>query len=92
LRIPAILNVKKSVFLHSLYFLAIKQFKPTDATTNPSLLLSAAQLPAYRYLIDQTVENVKSFPQEERMAECMDELVKHCILLILSNLGLCIDG
>ncbi len=32
---------------------AIKQFKPMDATTNPSLLLKAAQLPGYRHLLDE---------------------------------------
>lgn len=32
-------------------FEAIKQFEPTDATTNPSLLLKAAQLPEYSNLV-----------------------------------------
>lgn len=31
---------------------AIKRYQPLDATTNPSLLLKAAALPAYRNLID----------------------------------------
>ncbi len=31
---------------------AIRQFKPVDATTNPSLLLKAASLPAYAPLLD----------------------------------------
>lgn len=31
----------------------IKQFHPTDATTNPSLILSAAQKPEYRHLIEE---------------------------------------
>ena len=30
---------------------AIKQYKPVDATTNPSLLLKAVDLPAYSPLI-----------------------------------------
>ncbi|WP_372860606.1 transaldolase [Spongiibacter sp.] len=34
---------------------AIKRFTPQDATTNPSLILKAAQLPQYRQLIDQVV-------------------------------------
>jgi len=34
----------------------MKKYKPTDATTNPSLMLSAAQLPQYKSLIDQAVE------------------------------------
>lgn len=36
--------------------LAIGQFKPTDATTNPSLILSASQQPAYAKLIDNAIE------------------------------------
>ena len=31
---------------------AMRQFRPQDATTNPSLLLKAAQLPAYRPLVE----------------------------------------
>ena len=34
---------------------AIRRFTPRDATTNPSLILKAAQLPQYRELIDQVV-------------------------------------
>ena len=34
---------------------AIKSFKPTDSTTNPSLILKAAQLPAYAYLVEEAV-------------------------------------
>ena len=34
---------------------AIARFKPQDATTNPSLLLKAAQMPAYRQLVDDAV-------------------------------------
>jgi transaldolase len=34
---------------------AIKQFKPTDCTTNPSLILKAAQMPNYAYLVDEAV-------------------------------------
>ncbi|WP_049722275.1 transaldolase [Gilvimarinus polysaccharolyticus] len=34
---------------------AIKLYKPQDATTNPSLLLKAAQLPQYKNLLDQCI-------------------------------------
>ena len=36
-------------------FESIKAYKPTDATTNPSLILSAAKLPQYQGLIDKAV-------------------------------------
>jgi len=36
-------------------FQSIKEFKPTDATTNPSLILAASKLPQYEALIDKAV-------------------------------------
>lgn len=38
----------------------IKQFQPTDATTNPSLILKAAQLPEYAALVNSSVEYAKA--------------------------------
>lgn len=34
---------------------AIKDFKPTDCTTNPSLILKAAGIPAYSWLVDEAI-------------------------------------
>lgn len=39
---------------------AIARYQPTDATTNPSLLLKAAPLPAYAPLLDASVEAAKA--------------------------------
>lgn len=36
-------------------FDSIKAYQPTDATTNPSLILAAAKLPQYQHLIDKAV-------------------------------------
>lgn len=36
-------------------FEAMKEFKPQDATTNPSLILQAAGKAEYRPLIDQAI-------------------------------------
>jgi len=36
-------------------FEAIKKYKPTDATTNPSLILAAAKMPQYQHLIDAAI-------------------------------------
>ena len=33
-------------------FQQIQQYKPQDATTNPSLLFTASQLPAYKHLME----------------------------------------
>jgi transaldolase len=35
---------------------AIKQFKPVDATTNPSLILKAAKLTNYQHLIEEAID------------------------------------
>ena len=35
--------------------LAIDEYKPQDATTNPSLILAAAQMPAYEGLLDEAI-------------------------------------
>ncbi|KAK7086174.1 hypothetical protein SK128_017923 [Halocaridina rubra] len=37
-------------------FEAMKKYKPTDATTNPSLILQAAAMPQYQPLIDQAID------------------------------------
>lgn len=37
-------------------FESIKTYKPTDATTNPSLVYAAAQQPQYQNLVDEAVE------------------------------------
>lgn len=35
--------------------LAIDEYKPQDATTNPSLILAAAQMPAYQELVEEAI-------------------------------------
>jgi transaldolase len=41
-------------------FEAMKQFKPQDATTNPSLILQAIQKAGYRHLFDQAIAEHKN--------------------------------
>lgn len=38
----------------------MRQYKPTDATTNPSLILQASQKPQYDKLIDEAVSYAKA--------------------------------
>jgi transaldolase len=38
---------------------AIKQYKPTDATTNPSLIAAAAQMPEYRQIVDDCLKTAR---------------------------------
>lgn len=41
-------------------FMAMRTYRPTDATTNPSLILKAVQQPEYRYLLDRVVNDHKN--------------------------------
>lgn len=58
---------------------AIKQFTPRDATTNPSLILAAAQIPAYQNLIDTALRESRAVigadaPAEDVVLEALDEI------------------
>ncbi|MEM9156811.1 MAG: transaldolase [Cyanobacteria bacterium P01_F01_bin.33] len=39
---------------------AIETFKPRDATTNPSLITAAAQMPKYQAIVDHTLSQVRA--------------------------------
>ena len=45
-----------NVFPISAHSVAIEEYKPQDATTNPSLILAAAKMPAYQHLLDQAIK------------------------------------
>lgn len=55
---------------------AIKRFKPQDATTNPSLLLKAAQLPHYSSLVSKARKEagLDRNASSEQLAACCDRL------------------
>lgn len=55
---------------------AIKRFKPMDATTNPSLLLKAAQLPQYEALLAGARQWASSHASgsAEQLSACVDKL------------------
>jgi len=55
---------------------AIKEFKPTDATTNPSLILAASKVDAYKPLIKKAIEYAKgkASGKDEVRALAMDML------------------
>lgn len=40
-------------------FQSIRQYRPRDATTNPSLIAAAAQMPEYRELVDETLREAR---------------------------------
>jgi len=55
---------------------AIAKFQPQDATTNPSLLLKAASLPAYQDLLQQAVNWAKSQSdnKDQQVIDAADKL------------------
>jgi len=58
---------------------AIRQFTPRDATTNPSLILAAAQIPAYQELIDRSLRESRAVMgsqagADEVVSEALDEI------------------
>lgn len=53
---------------------AIKQWQPQDATTNPSLLLKAAQLAMYQPLLDEALAYARKQQGKELIAEACDYL------------------
>lgn len=55
---------------------AIQRFKPMDATTNPSLLLKASQLPQYQALIAQAKDwaNLQGGDAAQQLSNCSDKI------------------
>jgi len=69
---------------------AIAQYRPQDATTNPSLLFQAAQMPAYRHLVEEAAEAASELGgTQQRMA---DEFIDRLFVLFGSKILEVIPG
>lgn len=57
-------------------FESIRKYQPRDATTNPSLLLKAAQMSEYKAIVDRVLESAakEGNSAEERVENAMDSL------------------
>jgi len=57
-------------------FEAIDQYKPTDATTNPSLILQASQMSQYKELVDSAVKNaiLEARDEDSQVTNAIDNL------------------
>ena len=53
---------------------SIAQFRPQDATTNPSLILKASQDARYRPLIDEAVAAASNTAEDQRLDDTLDRL------------------
>ncbi len=58
-------------------FAAFKDFKPQDATTNPSLILKAAQMPAYKSLVEGAIADARKSGASGKalVSQIMDQLL-----------------
>jgi transaldolase len=58
-------------------FGSLKQYAPRDATTNPSLILKAAQMPEYKYILDKTLADSQkaSISGDAKVRYIMDDLL-----------------
>jgi len=65
---------------------SIKQYKPTDATTNPSLLYKAAQLPQYKELVEAAIHTAQS------KAKSKEDLTRMILDQLAVNFGVEILG
>jgi len=57
-------------------FTAIDQYKPTDATTNPSLILAASQMTEYESLVKEAVKSaiIEASDENEQVTLAIDKL------------------
>src|SRR5689334_5013439 len=58
-------------------FGTLKEYSPQDATTNPSLILKAAQMPGYKAMVDKVIaDNRKSgLSGDALLSDTMDHLL-----------------
>ncbi|MDQ8189098.1 transaldolase [Roseibacillus persicicus] len=63
-------------------FESMKEYQPLDATTNPSLILQAAEKPEYKHLVEKAVSELKD------SGKSGDELVEAIIDRVLILFGL----
>ena len=67
---------------------AIRQHRPEDATTNPSLLFKASSLPEYAPLIDDAIRRAKiqSGEREQQLRDAMDGLAVRVGVEVLKSI------
>src|SRR6266436_615935 len=69
---------------------AIRQHRPQDATTNPSLLYHAAQIPAYRHLVEEAAEQASDIGGSH--AQMAEEFIDQMFVLFGSEILKVVPG
>jgi len=76
---------------------AIEKYKPQDATTNPSLLLKAVQLPQYQSLVQDCIASagLTGASNQQKINECVDQLLvaiaKEILAIVPGRVSLEVD-
>ena len=60
-------------------FESMQEYQPLDATTNPSLILQAAEKPEYRHLVEQAVNELKD---SGKSGDCLVEAIIDRVLIL----------
>src|SRR5437016_7030240 len=60
-------------------FATLKEYAPQDATTNPSLILKAAQMPGYRSLVDEAIADTRKSGATGKAL--LSQIVDHLLVL-----------
>jgi transaldolase len=63
---------------------SIEKFKPRDATTNPSLITTAAAMPEYAKLVDDAL----LWARKEAKSESTEDIIKHAVDRLAVEFGL----
>jgi transaldolase len=73
-------------------FNQLAQFKPQDATTNPSLILKAVQKPEYAPLLAQVVSAHKSKPLDEQLDRLVVRFGREIINVVPGRVSMEVDA
>ncbi len=73
-------------------FKQLAQFKPQDATTNPSLILKAVQKPEYAPLLAQVVAAHKSKPLDEQLDRLVVRFGREIINVVPGRVSMEVDA
>ncbi|MCY7318823.1 MAG: transaldolase [Ramlibacter sp.] len=73
-------------------FRQLTQFKPQDATTNPSLILKAVQKPDYAPLLQETMQRFGNRPLDETMDRLLVRFGKEILSIIPGRVSTEVDA
>ena len=71
---------------------AIRKYRPTDATTNPTLILKAVQRDEYRYILDQVLKDHRSADATEKTNRLLVAFGREILELIPGRVSTEVDA